>query len=68
MAEMALLVVTMLLAYSHGANDNFKGVATLYGRGVLGYRQARSLSTLATLPCAALIGALAYAAFSNLLL
>jgi inorganic phosphate transporter, PiT family len=48
MTEIALLVVTLLLAYSNGANDNFKGVATLYGSGVLNYRQARLLSTVAT--------------------
>jgi inorganic phosphate transporter, PiT family len=49
MIEIALLAVTLLLAYSNGANDNFKGVATLYGGGVLNYSQARLLSTVATL-------------------
>lgn len=37
------------LAWSNGANDNFKGVATIYGSGVLGYRAALAWATLATL-------------------
>ncbi|MFV1959876.1 MAG: inorganic phosphate transporter, partial [Planctomycetota bacterium] len=44
-----LLVGTLLLAWSNGANDNFKGVATLYGSGVLGYRKALAWASLATL-------------------
>ena len=63
MTEFALLAVTLLLAYSNGANDNFKGVATLYGSGVLNYRQARLLSTLATVA-----GALAAVALAEALL
>ena len=49
MAEATLILLTILLAYSNGANDNFKGVATLYGSGVLNYRRARLLSTIATI-------------------
>jgi PiT family inorganic phosphate transporter len=41
-----LLAVTVFLAYANGANDNFKGVASLYGCGALGYRQALVLATL----------------------
>ncbi len=41
-----IVVVTIFLAYANGANDNFKGVATLYGDGTLSYRQALSLATL----------------------
>lgn len=37
------------LAWSNGANDNFKGVATLYGCGVLNYRSALIPATVATL-------------------
>ena len=59
MIELALLAVTLLLAYSNRANDNFKGVATLYGSGVLNYRQAQLLSTLATVTGA--LGAVALA-------
>jgi inorganic phosphate transporter, PiT family len=49
MIELALLAAALMLAYGNGANDNFKGVATLYGSGVLSYSQARWLSTAATL-------------------
>jgi inorganic phosphate transporter, PiT family len=63
MTEIALLVFTLLLAYSNGANDNFKGVATLYGSGVLNYRQARLLSTVASVA-----GALAAALLAEALL
>jgi hypothetical protein len=30
----------LFLAYANGANDNFKGVATLYGSGTTGELQA----------------------------
>ena len=63
MTEIALLAATLLLAYSNGANDNFKGVATLYGSGVLNYKQARLLSTLASVA-----GALAAVALAEALL
>jgi PiT family inorganic phosphate transporter len=46
---LALLIIgTLWLAYSNGANDNFKGVATLYGSRTLGYRGALILATTAT--------------------
>ncbi|NQW30511.1 MAG: inorganic phosphate transporter [Ignavibacteria bacterium] len=38
----------LILAYANGANDNFKGVATLWGSGTLGYRSALALTTVAT--------------------
>jgi PiT family inorganic phosphate transporter len=44
-----LVLAVLLLGYSNGANDNFKGVATLYGSGVLGYRRALALATIATM-------------------
>jgi PiT family inorganic phosphate transporter len=44
-----LIVVALLLAYANGANDNFKGVATLYGGGTLSYGQALLVATVATL-------------------
>jgi PiT family inorganic phosphate transporter len=37
---------TLLLAFANGANDNSKGVATLYGCGGIGYRRALWLGTL----------------------
>lgn len=46
-ALLALLCVA-LLAYANGANDNFKGVATLFGSGVSDYRGALGFATLAT--------------------
>ena len=36
------------LAYSNGANDNFKGVASLFGSRTCGYRAAISWATVAT--------------------
>ncbi|GAA4351607.1 inorganic phosphate transporter [Hymenobacter saemangeumensis] len=49
MLYLLIFAATLFLAYSNGANDNFKGVATLYGSGALSYRQAVYLSTGATL-------------------
>jgi len=43
-----LFLTTLFLAYSNGANDNFKGVATLYGSRAINYRTAITLATLAT--------------------
>ena len=43
-----LLLATVFLAYFNGANDNFKGVATLYGSGTLGYKSALTIATIAT--------------------
>lgn len=39
----------LLLSYSNGANDNFKGVATLYGSGTMKYRPALILATIASI-------------------
>jgi PiT family inorganic phosphate transporter len=47
---LALIVFAILfLAYSNGANDNFKGVATLFGSGTCTYRTALVWATLTTL-------------------
>jgi len=43
-----LFMATVFLAYSNGANDNFKGVATLFGSGSVNYKTAIWLATLAT--------------------
>ncbi len=43
-----ILVSVILLAYSNGANDNFKGVATLFGSGTTNYRRALIWATLTT--------------------
>ncbi len=43
-----LFLATLFVAYANGANDNFKGVATLYGANVAGYRKAIIIATVAT--------------------
>ena len=45
---LALAAATLFLAYSNGANDNFKGVATLYGSSTATYRTALLIGTMAT--------------------
>ena len=49
MAAGFLLIAVLVLAFANGANDNFKGVATLHGSGRLGYRPALLWATAATL-------------------
>ncbi len=44
-----LLGATVFVAYANGANDNFKGVATLFGSGTTGYRRALAWATVTTL-------------------
>ncbi|MBI3918636.1 MAG: inorganic phosphate transporter [Betaproteobacteria bacterium] len=44
-----LFLSTLFVAYSNGANDNFKGVATLYGSNAASYRSALALGTITTL-------------------
>lgn len=43
-----LFIATLFLAYSNGANDNFKGVATLFGSGTTSYRSAMTWATMTT--------------------
>jgi len=43
-----LFVAACFLAYSNGANDNFKGVATLFGSGTTNYRKAIVWATITT--------------------
>jgi len=43
-----LFLATCFLAYSNGANDNFKGVATLFGSGTANYKSAIWWATLTT--------------------
>jgi len=49
MLPLALLGAAVALAFANGANDNFKGVATLYGSRRLSYRGAIAFATLTTL-------------------
>jgi PiT family inorganic phosphate transporter len=47
--ENLLIIGVLFLAFSNGANDNFKGFATVWGSGTLNYRTALKLSTAATI-------------------
>lgn len=49
MVYIILILVVAFFAYSNGANDNFKGVATLYGSRQVSYKIAVSWATLTTL-------------------
>ncbi len=48
MSLLFLTLATVFLAYSNGANDNFKGVASLFGSGTSGYRRALWWATATT--------------------
>ena len=43
-----LLLGALFVAYANGANDNFKGVATLYRSGTVSYRTALGWATVTT--------------------
>lgn len=43
-----LFIAACFLAYSNGANDNFKGVATLFGSGTVNYKGAITWATVTT--------------------
>lgn len=43
-----ILLVTIFLAYANGANDNFKGVATLFGSSASDYKKALWWATVTT--------------------
>jgi PiT family inorganic phosphate transporter len=49
MVFVLILTAVVVLAYANGANDNFKGVATLFGSGTTNYRSALAWATLTTL-------------------
>jgi len=49
MSLVIILLAVICLAYANGANDNFKGVATLFGSGVTNYRRALTWATATTL-------------------
>jgi len=46
--ELVLSVISigLFLAYANGANDNFKGLATLYGSGTTTYKKALAWATI----------------------
>lgn len=62
---MLILIFTavLFLAFSNGANDNFKGVATLFGSGTLNYNKALWWATISTLA-----GSIASVFFAEVLL
>jgi len=63
-----VVLVGLLLAYANGANDNFKGVATLFGSGTASYRPALFWATAATAlgsVCALFLAGGLLAAFSG---
>ncbi|MFN2458773.1 MAG: anion permease [Chitinophagaceae bacterium] len=43
-----LFIAVLFLTYSNGSNDNFKGVATLWGSGTLNYKMALAFATITT--------------------
>src|SRR3989338_2324903 len=57
MIAMAVFLAGLCLAYANGANDNFKGVATLFGSRTTDYRRALWWATLTTFAgsCAAIL-------------
>ena len=59
----AIFAAALFLAYANGANDNFKGVATLYGSGTASFRTALAWATISTFA-----GSLAAAVFADELL
>lgn len=66
--QILLLLVVLFLAAANGANDNFKGVATLYGSRRAGYRTSlvwASLTTLAGSVVSAFVAHALLAAFTG---
>ncbi|MFZ2170453.1 MAG: inorganic phosphate transporter [Methylococcaceae bacterium] len=49
MILLLLIIAVCFLSFANGANDNFKGVASLYGSGAASYRMALFWATLTTL-------------------
>lgn len=49
MTIVLLSIAVCFLAYANGANDNFKGVASLFGSGAANYRRALLWANLTTL-------------------
>jgi PiT family inorganic phosphate transporter len=43
-----VFIAALFLAYANGANDNFKGVATLFGSGTANYKSAIRWATIMT--------------------
>ena len=48
MIYVLVVIAALCVAYANGANDNFKGVATLFGSGTTNYRKALAWATITT--------------------
>jgi inorganic phosphate transporter, PiT family len=48
MLYIIIIISILFVAYTNGANDNFKGVATLFGTGTTDYKKAISWATITT--------------------
>tara|TARA_R110002049_G_scaffold234002_4_gene407335 strand:- start:320 stop:1432 length:1113 start_codon:yes stop_codon:yes gene_type:complete len=48
MIFVVVLIAGLCVAYANGANDNFKGVATLFGSGTTSFRRALAWATVTT--------------------
>lgn len=48
MVFLLLLAAALFVAFANGANDNFKGVATIYGSGTAGYKTSITWATITT--------------------
>jgi inorganic phosphate transporter, PiT family len=48
MIFVVILIAGLCVAYANGANDNFKGVATLFGSGTTSFRRALAWATVTT--------------------
>jgi PiT family inorganic phosphate transporter len=48
MLIVVVIVAGLVLAFANGANNNFKGVATLFGSGTADYRRALAWATATT--------------------
>ena len=68
LTSVLFILGVVLLSLANGANDNFKGMATLWGSGVLTFRQALVAANIATFfggCCAVVLGAGLLKAFSG---
>ncbi|MEK6704981.1 MAG: hypothetical protein AABZ06_04270 [Bdellovibrionota bacterium] len=48
MSILFAIVFGLFLAYANGANDNFKGLETLFGSGTTDYKRALACGTAST--------------------
>ena len=60
-----LIASVLFLAYANGANDNFKGVATLLDSSTTGYRKALVWSTVSTFAGSVLAAFFSYGLLSG---